>query len=165
MMIETLTWLYVLLALTIILIIIVFRRCSKVRVWIKMRPKQGQPLTEIGYLDMNGDNTAGEVHLSGSGAKVPIGRVIVDGPSKKPIGTVEVLTSDIDEVNEPPRYIECGYINFGIEAAVDEFGYIYKVEKGKRKKELVGYCARPSDPETPTIYGERSWRTQCLDQP
>ena len=162
MMIETLTWLYVLLALTIILIIIVFRRCSKVRVWIKMRPKQGQPLTEIGYLDMNGDNTAGEVHLSGSGAKVPIGRVIVDGPSKKPIGTVEVLTSDIDEVNEPPRYIECGYINFGIEAAVDEFGYIYKVEKGKRKKELVGYCARPSDPETPTIYGERSWHTLWL---
>ena len=162
MMIETLTWLYVLLALTVILIIIVLRRCSKVRVWIKMHPKQGLPLTEIGYLDMNGDNTAGEVHLSGSGAKVPIGRVIVDGQSNKPIGNVEVLTSDIDETNEPARYMQCGYINFGTDATVDEYGYIYKVQKGKRKKELIGYCARPSDPETPTIYGERSWRTLWL---
>ena len=162
MMIEILTWLYVLLALTVVLIIIVLRRCSKVRVWIKMHPKKGMPLTEIGYLDMNGDNTAGEVHLSGSGAKVPIGRVIVDSQSKKTIGSVEVLTSDIDEPNEPVRYMQCGYINFGIDATVDEYGYIYKVQKGKRKKELIGYCARPSDPETPTIHGERSWRTLWL---
>ena len=96
MMIETLTWLYSLLALTFIVIIVVVRRCSKVRVWIKMHPRPEQPLTEIGYLDMNGDHTAGEVHLSGTGSKVPIGRVIVDGQSKKSIGSVELLVSDIE---------------------------------------------------------------------
>ena len=159
MLIETLTWLYALLALAVVVIIFVIRRCAKVRVWITMRPKEGQPLTEIGYLDMNGDDTAGEVHLSGSGSKVPIGRVIYDGQSKRNIGAVEVLTSDIDDETEKPRYVQCGYINFGTEASVDEFGYIYKHQKGKKKKELIGYCARPSDPNTPTIYGERSWRT------
>ena len=119
-------------------------------------------MTEIGYLDMNGDDTAGEVHLSGSGSKVPIGRVIVDGQSKKSIGTVEVLTSDIDDETEKPHYVQCGYISFGSETSVDEYGYIYKHQKGKKKKELIGYCARPSDPNTPTIYGERSWRTLWL---
>lgn len=162
MMIETLTWLYLLLALTFVVIVVVVRRCSKVRVWIKMRPKAGHPLTEIGYLDMNGDHTAGEVHLSGSGSKVPIGRVIVDGQSKKDVGLVELLVSDIEDETEKPRYVRCGYINFGNDAMVDEFGYIYRHQKGKRKKELVGYCARPSDPEKPTLEGERSWRTLWL---
>lgn len=162
MLIETLTWLYALLALTFIVMVFLIRRLAKVRVWIKMRPKDGQPMTEIGYLDMNGDHTAGEVHLSGSGSKVPIGRVIVDGQSKKNIGSVEVLSSDIEDETEKPRYIQCGYISFGTEASVDEFGYIYKHQKGKKKKELIGYCARPSDPNTPTIYGERSWRKLWL---
>ena len=162
MLIESLTWLYLLLALAFVVIIFAVRRYSKVRVWITMRPKEGQPLTEIGYLDMNGDNTAGEVHLSGSGSKVPIGRVIYDGQSKKSIGSVEVLISDIDDETEKPHYMQCGYINFGTEATVDEYGYIYKHQKGKKKKELIGYCARPSDPNTPTIYGERSWRTLWL---
>lgn len=162
MLIETLTWLYALLALTFIVIILVVRRSSKVRVWIKMHPKTGQPMTEIGYLDMNGDNTAGEVHLSGSGSKVPIGRVIIDSQSKKGIGLVEVLISDIDDETEKPRYKQCGYISFGTETSVDEYGYIYKHQKGKKKKELIGYCARPSAPNTPTIYGERSWHTLWL---
>ena len=162
MLIETLTWLYALLVLIFIVIILLVRRSSKVRVWIKMHPKTGQPMTEIGYLDMNGDNTAGEVHLSGSGSKVPIGRVIIDSLSKKDIGLVEVLTSDIDDETEKPRYKQCGYISFGTETSVDEYGYIYKHQKGKKKKELIGYCARPSAPNTPTIYGERSWRTLWL---
>lgn len=162
MLIETLTWLYTLLALAFIVLIVVVRRCAKVRVWIKMHPKAGQPMTEIGYLDMNGDHTAGEVHLSGSGSKVPIGRVIVDSQSKKDIGSVEVLTSDIEDETEKPRYMRCGYISFGKDTTIDEYGYIYRHQKGKRKKELIGYCARPSDPETPTIYGERSWRTLWL---
>lgn len=162
MLIETLTWLYSLFVLTFIVIIVVVRRCSKVRVWIKMHPKSRQPLTEIGYLDMNGDHTAGEVHLSGSGSKIPIGRVIVDGQSKKNIGSVEVLTSDIEDETEKPRYVQCGYISFERDAVVDELGYIYRQQKGRRKKELIGYCARPSDPETPSIEGERSWKTLWL---
>ena len=162
MLIETLTWLYALLVLAFIVIFFVVRRIAKVRVWIMMRQKDEQPLTEIGYLDMNGDDTAGEVHLSGSGSKVPIGRVIYDGQSKKSIGAVEVLTSDIDDETEKPRYMQCGYISFGKELSVDEYGYIYKHQKGKKRKEVVGYCARPSDPNTPTIYGERSWRTLWL---
>lgn len=162
MLIETLTWLYALITLTVVVIVFLVKRCSKVRVWIKMHPKTGQPMTEIGYLDTNGDNTAGEVHLSGSGSKVPIGRVIIDGQSKKGIGLVEVLTSDIDDETEKPRYKQCGYISFGTDASIDEYGYIYKHQKGRKKKELIGYCARPSAPNTPTIYGERSWRTLWL---
>ena len=162
MIIDTLTWFYILLGLGAIVILYMLKRIAKVRVWIKASPKNGAPLVELGYLEMSYDGTAGEVHLPGGGAKAALGRVIADSQSNKSIGLVEIITTDIDDETEKPNYRQCGYISFDTTMTVDEFGYIYKHVKGQRKKELIGYCARPSDPDTPTIYGERSWKTLWL---
>ena len=162
MIIDTLTWFYILLGLGAIVILYMLKRIAKVRVWIKASPKNGTPLVELGYLEMSDDGTAGEVHLPGGGAKPALGRVIADSQSNKSIGLVELITTDIDDETEKPHYRQCGYISFDTTMTVDEFGYIYKHVKGQRKKELIGYCARPSDPNTPTIFGERSWKTLWL---
>jgi outer membrane biosynthesis protein TonB len=45
---------------------------------------------------------------------------------------------------------------------VDEYGYIYKHIAGKKEREMVGYLARPSKPHTPTLHGERTWRSLWL---
>ena len=162
MIINTFTWLYILFALVGILLFFMFKRIAKVHVWIKSAPKPGSPMVELGYLEMNQDGTAGEVHLSGGGSRAPLGRIITNSESKRDIGLVEIITSDIEDETEKPHYCQCGYINFDNSTMVDEYGYIYKHVKGQREKELVGYCARPSDPNTPTIYGERSWKTLWL---
>lgn len=159
MFIDKEALLYVLLALAIVVLALLLKRFSKVRVWIKTAGKVGMPLQEIGYLDMMDDETAAEVHLPGSGGKTAIGRVIVNPQSKINNGYVQSLISDIEDESIKPRYVQCGYICFDSKEEVDKYGYIYKQVKGKRKKEIIGYCARPSAPNVPTLKGERTWRT------
>ena len=160
MIIDTLIWFYILLVLGVIVLFYSFKRIAKVRVWIKASPKAGASMTELGYLEMSGDGTAGEVHLPGGGSKAPLARVIADEQSNSEVGFVEIITTDIEDESQKPHYRKCGYINYDM--SVDEFGYIYKHIKGQREKELIGYCARPSAPDTPTIRGERSWKTLWL---
>lgn len=160
MILNTLTWFYILLVLGAIVLLFAVKRISKVRVWIKASLKPGAQMRELGYLEMSGDGTAGEVHLPGGGSKAPLARVTADEQSNREVGLVEIVTTDIEDESEKPRYLQCGYINYDM--SVDEFGYIYKHVKGQQKKELVGYCARPSAPNTPTIRGERSWKTLWL---
>ena len=162
MILNTLTWLYTLLVLGVLVSFFAIKRISKVRVWIKMSPKKGEPMKDVAYLVLDSDGSAGEVHLPGSGTKAPIGRIIADNQSNQNIGFVEIATTDVEDESENPRYLQCGYLLFDSETSVDEYGYIYKHIKGKKKKEMIGYCARPSDPDTPTIYGERSWKTLKL---
>ena len=162
MYIDTFTWLYVLLALSIIVLLYSVKGLAKLKVWIKVMPKADAPMTEVGFLKMEGDNLVAEVHLPGSGKRPAIGRVKADQQSKRGVGYVEVITSDIDSTDKA-HYLECGYIVFDDgSTTVSEQGYIYKQVKGSRKKELIGYCARPSQPDIPTIYGERSWKTLWL---
>ena len=161
MLIDTIIWLYVLLFLGLVALLCSIKRISKLRVWIKMRPKGSTKLSEIGYLVVNDDGTAGEVFLPG-GERTPIGHVKVDTQLNRMVGFVDVLSSDLEDIADETaktRYLECGYICFDKETVVDQYGYIYKQVKGRKKKELLGYCARPSAPDIPTITGERSWKT------
>lgn len=160
MVLENIMLLYALLVLIFIVLCYSIKRIAKVRVWIKTSPKAGTPLIQIGYLQMDDSGAAGEVKLSASGGKAPIARVVVDGESNKNNGYVELITTDIEDETVKPNYRQVGYIGFD-SAVVDEFGIIYKHVKGKRK-EQIGYTARPSAPNTPTIYGERSWKTLKL---
>lgn len=160
MIIDTLSWFYFLLVLGVFVLIYSLKRMSKVRVWIKASPKPGAQMTELGYLVMSGDGTAGEVHLPGGGSMAPLARVIAEEQSNRAVGYVEITTSDLKDETVKPLYRQCGYINYDI--SVDEYGYIYKHIKDHRKKEQIGYCARPSAPNTPTLYGERSWKTLWL---
>lgn len=162
MFINNIILLYGFLALGIIVLFLIIRRMAKIRFWIKVSPKQGSPMMEIGYLEMSDDGAAGEVKLPGGGGQPPIGRVIANEQSKVNHGAVEVITSDLEEESAKPRYMQCGYICFDNDTEVDEYGFIYKQIKGKKKKELLGYCARPSAPNVPTLVGERSWKTLWL---
>lgn len=161
MLLDKIILLYVLLVFILILCIFAIKRIAKVRVWIKTSPRSNTPLVEIGYLQMDDSGAAAEVKLSGSGNKAAIGRVIADSNSQKSQGFVEVITTDINDETEKPHYKGIGFIGFN-NAIVDEYGIIYKQVKGNKKKEAIGYTARPSAPHTPTLYGERSWKTLWL---
>ena len=162
MALETIYYVYVMAALALIIFVYALTRVFKVRVWIKTSLKVGGPMAEIAYLEMDGTGAAAEVKLSGSGTKPPIGRVVVKTDSAKSNGYVEIVTTDINDESQKAHYKQCGFISFDNDAKLDEFGRIYKQAKGSSKKELIGYTARPSAPNTPTIYGERSWRTLWL---
>ena len=162
MYIDTIIWLYALIALAIIVLLCLVKQIAKVRVWIEQKPKTRTSSITTGYLDMSDDGAAGEVHLPGGGSLPSIGRVIVEKRAGKEHGFVEVIANDIDDETTRPSYKQTGYICFNEECLTDKYGYIYHQERGKREKTIIGYCARPSDPETPTIYGERNWRTLWL---
>ena len=97
MIIDTLIWFYILLVLGVIVLFYLLKRIAKVRVWIKASPKAGASMTELGYLEMSGDGTAGEVHLPGGGSKAPLARVIADEQSNREVGFVEIITTDIED--------------------------------------------------------------------
>ena len=63
-MIDLFALLYIFAAAIFILLIVVFRRMLKVRVWINKRSSSKQPLREIGFLDLDDTQTAGEIHLT-----------------------------------------------------------------------------------------------------
>ena len=152
------------LFLTIFLGVLV-KKLSKVKVWIDSRTKENQPLVRTCYLEKGEEGTAAEVHQSGSFGKPAIGIVKVDEKSTRNRGYVEVLMTDMNDDAEKPHYRRTGYVSFDQDTTVDQYGYVYKQIKGKKEKELVGYLARPSKPNEPTIYGERSWKTlwlQCV---
>ena len=162
MFIDTIIWLYALIAFAVIILLLVLKNLAEVKVWIGQRAKPGTPMTVTTYLKMDGDGSAGEVRIPGGGSLPAIGRVIVDKQAGKEHGFVEVVTTDINDETQTPSYKQVGYICFHEDNVIDKYGYIYRQKKGDRKKELIGYCARPSAPDVPTIYGERTWRTLWL---
>ena len=159
---ESIIWLYVLIALIVIVLLYYIKSLAQVQVWIRKRPRPGTLLNTMGYLEMDNDGSAGEVHLPGCGSLPSVGRVIVEKRVGRELGFVEVSTTDIEDETVTPKYKQVGFIAFNPDDVVDQYGYIYRQERGKRKKELVGYCARPSAPNTPTLYGERTWRSLWL---
>lgn len=115
--------------------------------------------TLIGILDYsnNTDNSvtgkgqAAVVRLIGASRSTPyIGRVALDNTHR---AVVSVLDSDLELDAENPLYRTYGYI--------DENGYIH--EKVRNQDLVIGFTARPSEPNKPTIYGERHWYSfwQC----
>lgn len=162
MFIDTIIWLYALIAFAVIILLLVLKNLAEVKVWIEQRARPGSPMTVTTYLKMDGDGSAGEVRIPGGGSMPAIGRVIVDKQAGKEHGFVEVVTTDISDETQTPSYKQVGYICFHEDNIVDKYGYIYRQKKGDKKKELIGYCARPSAPDVPTIYGERTWHTLWL---
>ena len=162
MFIDTIIWLYALIAFVVIILLLVLKNLAEVKVWIGQRTRPGSPMTVTAYLKMDGDGSAGEVRLPGGGSMPAIGRVIVDKQAGKEHGFVEVVTTDIGDETQSPSYRQVGYISFHEDNVIDKYGYIYRQKRGDRKKELIGYCARPSATDVPTIYGERTWRTLWL---
>jgi hypothetical protein len=159
---DTLIWLYTLIALIVVVIIYYIKNLAQVQVWIHKRFSPGAKFHTIGYLEMDNDGSAGEARIPGGGSLPAVGRVIIDKQAGREYGFVESVTTDILDESKKPSYKQVGYISINPEDVVDKYGYIYRQERGKRKKELVGYCARPSDPNTPTLHGERTWRSLWL---
>lgn len=151
-MFSNIILLYILLVSLFIVLVTMMVRLRKVKTWIKTRTKT-RPMEEIGYLLYNDMGEASEVHVSGSGSRVPIGRVII-GDGKDDNGYVEVLVSDFDDDSQKPEYRSCGYVS--------QDGYIYRRLTKDKKPEKIGYTARPSAPDTPTTIGERTWNTLWL---
>ena len=148
--------LYILLASLFIVLITTIVRLRKFKTWIKTRTKK-RPMEEIGYLLYNDTGEASEVHVSGSGRRVPIGRVII-GDGKDENAYVEVLVSDFEDESSKPIYRSCGY--------VDPNGYIYRRLSKDKKPEKIGYTAKPSSPNVPTTthmaYIMAGMYSQCI---
>lgn len=155
-------WIYLFIAMLAIVLIYYIRNFTKLKVEIRKKNRPGLPLQEIGYLEMDNDGSAGEVRLPGCGSMPSVGRVIVEKRAGRESGFVEVVSTDIEDESVSPRYKQAGYLCFNGDNIIDKFGYVYRQEKGSKERVVVGYCARPSDPNTPTIYGERNWRTLWL---
>lgn len=141
---------------------VLIKQLSKVKVWIDARQKENQAFVRTCYLEKGEDGQAAEVHRAGAFGKPAVGIIKVDEKSTLNRGVVEMLMTDMNDDAEKPHYRRTGYISFDQDTTVDQFGYIYKQIKGKKEKEIVGYLARPSKPNEPTIYGERSWKTLWL---
>ena len=155
-------WIYIFIAMLAIVLIYYIKNFTKLKIEIRKRNRSGLPLQAIGYLEMDNDGSAGEVRLPGCGSLPSVGRVIVDKQAGRECGFVEVVSTDIEDESVTPRYKQAGYLCFNGDNIIDKFGYVYRQEKGSKERVVIGYCARPSDPNTPTIYGERNWRTLWL---
>lgn len=142
---------------------VVMKRLSKVKVWIASRMKESQPLVRSCYLQKGEEDAAAEVMRIGAFGKPAVGIVKVDEKSTRNRAFVDVLMTDMNDDSEKPHYRRTGYISFDQDTTIDQYGYVYKQIKGKKQKEVVGYLARPSKPNEPTIYGERSWKTLWLE--
>lgn len=127
-------------------------RLFKIKVWINVKTKR-YPSAKIGFMEDKGFQTVPEVRLSGRPKGAPIGRVYI-GEDSDDNAYVELLTSDANDDSVKPQYRTYGFIT--------QEGLIYKQPNKRRKPDLIGYTARPSDPDTPTIVGERNWRTLWL---
>ena len=141
--------------LTFIVVIYLIYQMSKKKVWIKALVKNNETkssqMEHIGYLDYGTDGEVSCVYLSGTKGN-PIGRLQLADNGEK--CNVSVLKTPIDEPIDDAQYRMCGFIT--------PDGFIYRHLTFKDKPVKIGYTARPSDPNTPTIKGERSWKTLWL---
>ncbi len=143
--------LFVLTIWFVILVLMAIKRLLEIRSWIVTKSKKGL-FDEIGFLKYN-EGDASEVFISGGNSSLPVGRVII-GEGKDENAYIEILNNSYEESSDNPSYRSCGYIS--------PEGFIYKRIKKNGRSERIGYTARPSDPNTPTSIGERSWKTLLL---
>lgn len=141
---------YTVYAIVFLALFISVIRLFKTKVWIKARVHNG-PLQKIGYMDCNDAAEAPEVHLAGESLAPALGRVII--PDNSDNANVELQTENIHADSGRSSYKTCGYIT--------PEGLIYK-KTGKRSPEYIGYTARPSAPDVPSVCGERTWRRLWL---
>lgn len=144
--------LYTLFIALIVALLSVFFQLFKVKVWINCKTKRDSRLTTIGRMKYSGNQIVPEVHLIGRSKSPAIGRIKM-GEDDDDNAYVEILINDINDDSVKPEYRTYGYIS--------QDGYIYKINQ-KNKPEKIGYTAKPSNPNTPTVVGERTWKTLWL---
>lgn len=141
--------------LALIVVIYFIIQMAKKKVWITALVKNNLTNTEkmehIGYMNYGSDGEVSLVYLSGTKGNA-IGRIKLEENGEK--CKISVLKTPIDEPAEEARYRNCGFIT--------PDGFIFKQLSPKDKPEKIGYTAKPSDPNTPTIKGERSWKSLWL---
>ena len=138
--------------LIIYLVILVFIRIFKLfkpGIRIKMG-ERGTVLEEIGALDIKSrvseKGRATDVKLANDPMQEPVGTIMVSEAK----GQIRIISGTTDSITGNAEYKRVGY--------VDENGYIYKQKNKNVTPEPVGYLAKPSKPNEPTLIGERTWR-------
>lgn len=123
-----------------------------VKVWLKTRFKRESRLNKIGLMGFNNSQEVPEVHLIGRSKSPAIGRIKIGDEDDN--AYVEILTTDVNEDSQKPQYRTCGYIT--------QEGFIYKQLGNGKKPERIGYTAKPSSPNQPSVVGERTWKSLWL---
>lgn len=124
----------------------------KLKVWIFTKTGGEKRLSNIGFMSEGSDGEVPEVHLAADARGKAIGRVKLakDGNT----ASVELLTSGLNDDSSKPSYRTYGFVS--------RDGLIYKQVDNNKKPVVIGYTACKSNPEQPTIHGERSWKTLWL---
>ena len=147
-------WLLLIFLFIIFLVLLkVVFRLSKIRVWVSTMDRRKSKWIEFGIMDYKKDQTVPSVRLIGQSLKSAIGRIKM-GENEDDNAYVQMLSTCADEETDNPQYHECGYIS--------QDGYIYQQLSLRKKPEKIGYLARPSKPNTPTVVGERNWKSLWL---
>jgi hypothetical protein len=89
--------LIVLGGLCVVLLGVLVKKLSKVKVWVESRQKDNQPFVCTCYLEKGEDGEAAEVHRSGAFGKPAVAIVKVDEKSTLNRGYVDVLMTDMND--------------------------------------------------------------------
>ncbi|MCM1292069.1 MAG: hypothetical protein NC111_04515 [Bacteroides sp.] len=146
------TLLYILLAMSALVLLAAISRLLRVKVMIYSRTKRNPGLVNIGYMNDNDPHQVPEVHLSGQAKGHAIGRIKIGDNDDN--AYVEILTTDGTDDSVKPQYRTVGYVS--------QEGYIFKQAGKNKKPEKIGYTAKPSNPAQPSATGERTWRSLWL---
>ncbi len=109
--------------------------------------KPGKPQRRIGHLEYEDEHTAGEIRLYGNETDKPIARTAFH--DKKDAAIIRILHGEVDDDDNLTDYRMKGYVTAE--------GYIYRQFTAKEEPVLIGYTAKPSQPDVPTTHGERKW--------
>lgn len=134
-----------------IALLAIIKQLFNVKVWLHTKTKRN-PKLRIGYLLDKGNQEVPEVHLAGRPKSAPIGRVRIGENDDN--AYVEIAITDANDDSLKQDYRDFGYLT--------QEGIIYRQQSKSKRPEKIGYTARPSAPNEPTVVGERTWRTLWL---
>lgn len=145
--------LIILIAFAGIALLTLLLQLFKVRVRVYAQGRRTRNLQCIGMLTLKNEDEVPEVRLPDKMKGPAIGRIKI-GENRDDNAYVELLLTDSDDDSVKPKYRVYGFIS--------QDGYIYKMGQKDRKPQKIGYTARPSAPDSPTVVGEKSWKTLWL---
>lgn len=127
------------------------RKCFRPKTWISIA-KNGNALTPVAYMDYERPGDAPEMHLTHDGINKPVARILNEGEKERP--EVWMFDGELDDDSQN---------EYRLRGFIDEKGIIYKQNTRGQEPKAIGYTARPSSPNNPTIRGERYWTSFWLD--
>lgn len=137
--------LQLLIVCTVLYVFFIIIKKLMQRVDIHVFDSSRDRLYEMAYLKQNKEAGAGFDVLLTADNKQNIGKIAV----KEGKGWVYLPKQTEEYSSTKTNYRKVGYVT--------PEGYIYIYKKGE-EPERIGYMAKPSKPNVPTIVGERSWR-------